>query len=410
MSSQRIFFLAIILGINLATIAQAQQIPLPEHPRPDFQRERWINLNGTWDFRFDSLDQGLEEKWYDGIRFESEITVPFPWGSKLSGIRDEADIAWYSRRITIPQNWDGLRPFLVIGACDWKTGIWIDGKKVGSHRGGYNQFDFDLTPYVTPGESHQLVLRVDDSDHPFKLYGKQGYGEAKGIWQTVFLEGRGEIAFEYVHFTPDIDNSKLVVTARLDQPASGDLYVNLSFPNQEIAGFITSPKITKRQQDEFEISIPNPRLWDLDDPYLYDVVLQLHNNDDIFDQVDSYFGMRKISIMDLPGTGYPYVALNNKPVYMQLSLDQAYHPDGYYTYPSDAFMRDEIIRSKKIGLNGNRIHIKVEIPRKLYWADKLGLLIMADVPNFWGEPDETARKEWEYAHSLFLNYASTSDR
>ena len=103
--------------------------------------------------------------------------------------------------------------------------------------------------------------------------------------------------------------------------------------------------------------------------------------------------MRKISVVDLPGSNYPYVALNDKPVYLQMSLDQAYHPEGFYTYPSDEFMRDEIIRSKKIGLNGNRIHIKVEIPRKLYWADKLGLLIMADVPNFWGEPDEKAKQE-----------------
>jgi len=398
MKTLRTCFAALLLTILLCTPARSKHIPLPEHPRPDFQREQWINLNGTWDFMFDEMDAGLNEKWFEEGQFDSEITVPFSWGSKLSGVKDEADIAWYSRRISIPTDWETLRTFLVIGACDWKTVVWIDGKKVGSHQGGYNQFGFDLTPYITAGESHRLVLRVDDTEHPFKLYGKQGYGEARGIWQTVFLEGRGEIAFEYVHFSPDIDNGRLSVRARLDSPASGNMFVNLSFPNQEITGFITSPQIRKRQQEiEFDLPIPNPHLWNLDDPYLYEVVVQLHDNDNVFDQVNSYFGMRKISITDLPGTDIPYVSLNNKPLYLKLSLDQAYHPEGFYTYPSDEFMRDEIIRSKKIGLNGNRIHIKVEIPRKLYWADKLGLLIMADVPNFWGEPTETAKREWEYA-------------
>ncbi|MCK4748344.1 MAG: glycoside hydrolase family 2, partial [Bacteroidales bacterium] len=383
--------LTLLFCITTGFTLQAQDIPLPEHPRPDFQRENWINLNGPWSFSFDSLNIGLDQKWFDDPAFDLEIMVPFPWGSELSGLKNLAEVGWYSRQLEIPEQWDDKRVFLVIGACDWKSTVWLDGKSVGSHQGGYNQFDFDLSPFVVAGNTHQLVIRVDDTPHPFKLEGKQGYGEAKGIWQTVFLEQRGEIALETIHFTPDIDNGKVKITALLDQPARENLYVNLVFPGKEIAGIITSPRISKKQrQIEFEVSIPNPHLWDLDDPYLYNVKVQLHNNETVHDELTTYFGMRKISIMDLPGTEYPYVALNNKPVYLQLSLDQAYHPEGFYTYPSDEFMRDEIIRSKKIGLNGNRIHIKVEIPRKLYWADKLGLLIMADVPNFWGEPTETA--------------------
>ena len=388
------FLLAHILSMNLI----AQEIPLPEHPRPDFQRENWTNLNGTWEFQFDSLNSGLEQGWYNRPMFQDKITVPFPWGSQLSGVSNLADIAWYSRRLDIPVEWSGKRTFLVVGACDWHTRIWIDGDYVGEHQGGYTPFEFDLTEYVAAGKAHQLVVRVDDSPHPFKLEGKQGYGEAKGIWQTVYLEGRGSIALKQIHFTPDIDRGSVKVSALLDQPAEEDLFINLLFPNQDLSGMITSPKIEKKMQEiEFEFKVPNPQLWDLDNPYLYELKAQLHNNQSIFDEVSSYFGMRKISVMDLPGTGIPYVALNNRPIYLQLSLDQAYHPEGFYTYPSDEFMRDEIIRSKKIGLNGNRIHIKVEIPRKLYWADKLGLLIMADVPNFWGAPDERAKKEWEYA-------------
>jgi len=391
------FLICYIFATLLVLNTNAQEIPLPEHPRPDFQRPSWVNLNGTWEFQFDSLDLGLEQEWYNRPIFTEKITVPFPWGSKLSGLSDLAHIGWYSRRLDIPEKWIGDRCFIVIGACDWHTSVWIDGEFIGEHQGGYTPFEFDLTEFVSPGKSHQIVLRVDDSPHPFKLEGKQGYGEAKGIWQPVYLECRGEIAVKHVHFTPDIDNGKVLVKAYLDQAANEDLYINLYFPNQEIAGMITSPKIEKKEDEvEFEILIPRAQLWDLDNPYLYELKVQLHNNKSVYDELETYFGMRKISISKLPGTDYPYVTLNNKPVYLQMSLDQSYHPDGYYTFPSDEFMRDEIIRSKKIGLNGNRIHIKVEVPRKLYWADKLGLLIMADVPNFWGEPDDQARKEWEY--------------
>lgn len=387
-----LFFL--LTGLNL----YAQQIPLPEHPRPDFRRDSWINLNGLWEFQFDSLDQGLEKQWHKHPMFIERINVPFPWGSKLSGIDNLAHIGWYSRRFHIPEEWNGKRCFLVVGACDWQSTVWIDGEYVGEHQGGYTPFEFDLTGYTTAGKSHQLVMRVDDAPHSFKLEGKQGYGEAKGIWQTVYLESRGEIAVKHIHFTPDIDRGSVKVQACLDQPARENLFLNLIFPNQELSGIVTSPRIEKKENKvEFEISIPDVQLWDLENPYLYEVDLQLHNNQRIFDEFSTYFGMRKISMMNLPGTDIPYVALNNRPIYLQMSLDQAYHPEGFYTYPSDEFMRDEIIRSKKIGLNGNRIHIKVEIPRKLYWADKLGLLIMADVPNFWGEPDESARQEWEYA-------------
>ena len=379
-------------------LLSGQEIPLPEHPRPDFQREAWINLNGTWEFQFDSLDQGQDEQWFRHPIFTDKITVPFPWGSRLSGIENLANIAWYSRRLDIPEDWSGRRTFLVIGACDWRTSVWVDGEYVGQHQGGYTPFEFDLSGYTHAGQAHQLVLRVDDTPHPFKLEGKQGYGEAKGIWQTVYLESRGSIAIRQVHFTPDIDRGTVNIHVELDRPADQPVFVNLIFPNKEIPGMITSPKIDRKKEEvDFVVSIPNPQLWDLDNPYLYEVNVQLHNNQTVFDELSTYFGMRKIGIMNLPGTDFPYVTLNNKPIYLQLCLDQSYHPDGFYTFPSDEFMRDEILRSKKIGLNGNRIHIKVEVPRKLYWADKLGLLIMADVPNFWGEPDEQAREEWEHA-------------
>ena len=395
----KLLFLILFTG-NFQLFSQpADPIPLPEHPRPDFMRENWVNLNGWWNFRFDSLNTGEKEKWFaDPENFDRKILVPFPWGSKLSGVDNEADIAWYSRQLKVPEEWQGKDIFIVFGACDWKTTVWFDGQLLGTYQGGYTPFEFDLTPLVRKGKVQTLVLKVDDTPHPFKLEGKQGYGEAKGIWQTVYLEARGQVFLKYVHFTPDIDKSSVGVNVMINKPAPRDLMFKMSFlnGNQSKPDFLQ--KIRKGESElKIQVPVENMHLWNLDDPFLYDVNVSVSENNVETDHVATYFGMRKISVVTLPGMGYPYVALNNRPVYLQLTLDQSYNPDGFYTFPSDEFMKNEIIRSKKIGLNGNRIHIKVEVPRKLYWADKLGLLIMADVPNAWGEPDDVQKKEWETA-------------
>jgi hypothetical protein len=234
------------------------------------------------------------------------------------------------------------------------------------------------------------VVRVDDKRRDFTLYGKQGYGNARGIWQTVFVEARGQDYIDAVHFRPDIDKSNAVVTVYLPEEATSDIRVALSIktPAAPITGEFTIPK--GKDKGNITLEIPAARLWSLEDPYLYEAEVKLNN-----DALKTYFGMRKISVVNLPGTEYPYIALNNKPVYLQLALDQSYHPDGYYTFPDDAFMRREIELAKSIGLNGIRPHIKVEIPRKLYWADKLGVLVMADLPNSWGEPDARMQDEAE---------------
>ncbi len=196
----------------------SKNIPLPEHPRPDFQRQQWLNLNGPWQFRFDEKNVGQKEQWFKAkINFPDTIMVPFPWGSKLSGIEDKADIGWYSRSLTVPKSWQRKRVFIVIGACDWHTTAWLDGNLLGDYQGGYTPFEFDITPHLKRGKTHRLVLRVDDTPHKFKLEGKQGYGRAAGIWQTVYLESRPQVALETVHFTPDIDNKKVIVEATLWQ-------------------------------------------------------------------------------------------------------------------------------------------------------------------------------------------------
>jgi hypothetical protein len=381
-------FLLLMLNPSI----QAREIPLPEHPRPDFHREQWQNLNGSWDFAFDAGDTGIQEGWAEGgTGFDKTILVPFPWGSNLSGLQDEADIGWYRREITVDQAWQGKRVFLTIGASDWETSVWLDGAFMGKHQGGYVPFSFELTDHIRFGKAQMLVIRADDARREFMLYGKQGYGNARGIWQTVYLEARGNDYLDAIHFSPDIDDHKVIVDAYL--PCASDRDLSLTLTINTTGDPINHQTVIPAGQHKtrFDVDIPGPRLWHLEDPYLYEVEAVLEE-----DVVRSYFGMRKISVVNLPGTDFPYIALNGEPVYLQLALDQSYHPDGFYTFPSDRFMKDEILRSKSIGLNGIRTHIKVEVPRKLYWADKLGLLVMEDLPNSWGEPDARMRSESEY--------------
>ncbi len=382
-----------------AEVFGRNNIPLPEHPRPDFQRQRWLNLNGPWEFRFDSDNSGLEQEWFKGsVDFPETIMVPFPWGSKLSGVEDKGDIAWYARSIEVPDSWKGNRIFVVVGACDWHTTAWLDGNTLGEFKGGYTPFEFELTDHVRAGKTHRLVLRVDDTPHRFKLQGKQGYGEAKGIWQTIYLEARPQVYLESIYFTPDIDRSRVLIKATLDQEAPAGMEFGLqlrSHASRDPDFIITVPEGAKDVQTE--VQFEQPRLWTLEDPYLYEIEAILRAGEDTQDRVATYFGMRKIGVVNLPGTDFPYIALNDKPVYLQTSLDQAYHPEGFYTFPSDAFMRDEILRTRRIGLNGQRIHVKIGIPRKLYWADRLGVLIMADLPNIWGAPTAEGRHEIETA-------------
>ncbi len=383
-------FLAVLLSFTLLiNNLFSQQIPLAEHPRPDFERKEWQNLNGYWAFEFDKTDIGTAENWAAGNKnFTKKILVPFPWGAPLSEVSDDADIAWYAKEININTNWKGKRVFLNIGASDWLTTVYIDGEKIGEHQGGYTPFAFEIKKPKF-GKTQKIIIRVDDKRRDFTLYGKQGYGNARGIWQTIYLEAKGQNPIDALHFTPNIDRNEVSVKIYLEKPATQDLDFELVInTNPKIK---LNKKIKKGSGDQsFTIQIPNSKLWTLENPYLYEATANLNG-----DIVKSYFGMRKIATMNLPNTNYKYISLNNKPIYLKLALDQSYYPTGFYTFPTDEFMKNEIVLSKKIGLNGIRTHIKVEVPRKLYWADKLGLLVMADLPNFWGEPNAEARQESE---------------
>jgi len=367
-------FLAVVC---LSVASLAASIPLPEHPRPDFERAEWLNLNGEWDFGFAAG------------KYDRKILVPFGWGSPASGVKDEGDTGYYRRSVTVPKEWKGKRVFVIVGASDHDTTCTFAGENLGGYSGGYVPFEFELTEFVKWGEAQPLEFKVWDP--PAKvareghyLYGKQGYGNARGIWQTVYLEARGPEFIESVRFNPSIAKGVVRVTAMLASPLAHDEELKVDIAN---VGVRTIPVKAGALTAVGEIEVDKPRLWTLDDPHLYDVTLTLEK-----DVVKSYFGFREIGCGKNPN-GDPYVTLNGKPVYLQLCLDQSYHPEGWYTFPSDEFMKNEILISKKLGLSGNRVHIKVEVPRKLYWADKLGVLIQADVPCAWGDADEKMFEE-----------------
>ena len=375
-------------------------IPLPEHPRPDFERIDWINLNGTWQFTFNADLGQIAAETSATAAFDRQINVPFGWGSPLSGVTNDGNRGFYARDIFIPRTWRNQRIFLVIGACDWDTQIYFNGRHIASHQGGYTPFEVEITWNLTGFDDvpQHLVIIADDTPNDQRLSGKQGYGDVRGIWQTVYLEARGDKYIDYVHFQPYVENEVVRVEVGLSQPLVSGEAIRLHFPNGEEADYTYTPSRANRNETvhSFHLPLHNQHLWSLDDPYLYNVEVSLTRERAPRDIVKTYFGQRTIRVDTLPGTNYPYVVLNGKPIYLQLTLDQSYNPQGYYTYPSDEAMRRDIEISKELGLNGNRIHIKAEVPRKLYWADRLGLLIMQDTPNWWADDNPIGRADWEH--------------
>ena len=364
------------MAAGLSFACAFADVPLPEHPRPDWERAEWMNLNGEWEFGFEAG------------KYDRRILVPFGWGCRLSGVEDRGDTGYYRRVVTVPARWKGRRVFAVVGAADHDTTCVFGGKDLGQHVGGYTPFEYELTEFVKWGEEQALEFRVWDP--PAKaargghyLYGKQGYGNCRGIWQTVYLEARGEDYLEGVRFYPHVRSGTVTAAVSLAQPAKAGQKATIEvdgaghdvvFRAGELAGAVT-------------ISLKDPRPWTPDDPYLYDVTAFFGD-----DSVKTYFGFREIGTGKNPN-GDGYVTLNGKPIYLQMCLDQSYNPDGWYTFPTDEFMRNEILISKRLALTGNRVHIKVEVPRKLYWADRLGLLIQADVPCAWGDASEAMFEE-----------------
>lgn len=359
-------------------------VPLPEYPRPQLKRTEWLNLNGIWDYLGgkESVNPVTTSTPPVFPSKTEKIRVPFPPEAELSGIaRKNETYLWYRRNFTIPSNWKGKHVLLHFGAVDRIASVFINGKKVGVHTGGYNAFSFDITSYLKPGEN-QLIVGAYDPNDGKAASGKNGplgdYTFTSGIWQTVWLEPVGKTYISNLKLIPDLKNKRLQLTVYTDKEP---LQVSA------IAGDGTTEvaEATGIAGSAFYLPIENPHLWSPDDPFLYDLKIRLKDkNGKIVDEIDSYFGMRSIEIGKVNNTNRPL--LNGEFIFHIGLLDQGYWPDGIFTAPTDEALLSDIKLAKKAGFNVIRKHIKVEPQRWYYYCDKLGILVWQDMPNLW-EPD-----------------------
>lgn len=357
-----------------------------EYPRPQFERENWINLNGEWSCAFDFSRSGEAKDWQNAPAFEQKINVPFCPESKLSGIgfTDFIEMMWYQREIAIPADWEGKRILLHFGAVDYQSVIYIDGKEAGRHTGGFTPFTVDLTPFVKCGSVHNLVVRVEDHLRDgVQPMGKQSswynsrycsYTRTTGIWQTVWMEGVHDCAMKHCRIVPDFDNGAFAFTPVFyASPRNMDLTIAVFAEGKKV----TSRKFRASSGMTVTLDIPEPREWNPADPFLYDIVYTLEGEEGAVDIVRSYAGLRKIHIEK--GCCY----LNNKPIFLRFVLDQGYDPDTLMTAKDDAAIIRDISCSMKAGFNGARLHQKIFDERFHYHADRMGYLTWAEFPD-WG--------------------------
>ncbi|MFV6030436.1 LamG-like jellyroll fold domain-containing protein [Streptomyces sp. NPDC056264] len=354
--------------------------PLPEYPRPQQVRGRWKNLNGPWQFS----GAGAGEQPAFGKDLDEKIIVPFPVESQLSGIERHEDHMFYRRLVNVPKDWKvgtgakDNRLKLNFGAVDYQARVWVNGKQVAEHTGGYNAFSADVTDAVKGTGPQEVVVAVTDTGGRNQPTGKQStnpggifYTQSSGIWQTVWMEPVAPVSIDDVVTTPDIDTGSLAVTVASDDATSGARVEAVARDARgKVVGRVDGPANTP-----LRLPVANQRLWSPDDPYLYDLEVKLVQGRST-DTVQSYFGMRKIAIEKVGG--FQKLVLNGKPVYSLATLDQGFWPDGLYTQPSDKALAFDLEAHKKLGFNAVRKHIKVESPRWFYHADRLGLLVWQD--------------------------------
>ena len=370
-------------------------IPRPEHPRPQFERDDWINLNGEWTFAFDFGRSGRDpgRELFKSKGFDRTILVPFCPESKLSGVgyTDFIEDMWYHRKISVPAAWAGRRTILHFGAVDYECEVYVDGVSVANpHFGGTVSFEFDITPYVTPGAEHDLVVRVHDSTRGAgQPGGKQcpeyksrgcSYTRTTGIWQTVWLEAVGKIGLKSCQIVPDLDGSRFVVTPSYYAVAAG-CRLRATLLDGEKAVATAECAAFDGVSAVLQIS-GEAKPWSPDSPFLYGLVLEvLDASGAVIDSVRSYAGLRKVHIEG------NQVFLNNRPFFLSLVLDQGFYPDGIWTAPTDEALRRDIELSMAAGFNGARLHQKVFEERFHYWADRLGYLTWGEASSWGCDPN-----------------------
>lgn len=404
-----------------------------EYPRPELVRSNWLNLNGEWDFEFDFGNSGItiwdfyiesnklfrfEEM--QKKQFSKKINVPFCPESKLSGIeyKDFINGCWYKKEVEIPDGWKG-RVLLHFEAAYYETYVVVNGKVLGSHKGGYTPFTFDITDCIEKGKAQILVHCSGDPRDRLQPSGKQSityeshgcfYTRSTGIWQTVWIENVPDTYLTAIKTDSDTDNKKL--NAKLTFNALGDKKVTLkaSFGGKPM-GEVTA--VTTMKEVYVQLPVRSLKLWDVKTPNLYDLTITVESESGK-DEITSYFGMRKIELDET------CLKLNGKKIMQRLVLDQGYYPDGIYTAPTDEDLKKDILISQRLGFNGARLHQKVFERRFLYYCDKLGYIVWGEYPS-WNFDHTTDRAlqyylpEWlesverDYNHPAIIGWCPTNE-
>jgi len=399
-------------GLRTAWSADVDETrPLPDYPRPQLVRPRWLSLNGVWEFAGAPGDTG---GWVDDVGsppadtpLPGRVVVPFPVESALSGVGAAWERMVYRRTFTVPPDWSGARVRLHFGAVDWAARVWLNGVPLGSHRGGYDAFSFDVTDHLTGREEELVVAVSDPTEAGGQPLGKQRrhpggifYTSASGIWQTVWLEPVPAAYVAGLTLTPDLGAGAV----RVDVDAVG-----VDGPGVDGRGAAGAPvrvvirgaggrvvaEGTGSVGRPFDLGIPDARRWSPDDPFLYRVTAELLDGGAEADRVSGYVGMRSVEVVEAGGV--PRLAVNGRPVFHLGPLDQGYWPDGVYTAPTDAALRYDLEVARALGFTCVRKHAKVEPARWYHWADRLGLLVWQDMPSPPHDraPDAAARRRFD---------------
>lgn len=379
------------------------KLPRCEYPRPNFRRDNWLCLNGEWDF-------SIGEK-----TFHQRIIVPYACETALSGIEDKGfhKTVWYRKAFLLPDKMQGKKILLHFGAVDYSCDLWVNGTYIRSHVGGQTSFEADITAALVAEGENIIELKADDDYSDLEMpRGKQFwelnsrsifYSRTTGIWQTVWLEAVDPLYLISCHITPEFDDRAVRFEYCLSKMAAA-LTFNITFQGTDAASVTVSPKsckgnvLIRLDQNGLQAwNFQEDLAWTPENPRLFDVKIHVYGENGETDRVDAYFGMRKVSVEN------GRFMLNNREYYQKLVLDQGYWEPSLLTAPSDEdFIRD-IELTKAMGFNGVRKHQKVEDPRYLYHADRLGLLV-------WGEIGAAYVYSREYAHRMYSEWMEAVER